>query len=75
MTMIPASRYNLVALRYHARLHATGMRHSQITPTQLRLKIEQVTSRKFKRGDWDAMCAALTDIISTLDAELCPNAD
>lgn len=56
--MIP-SRFTLIALRGHCKLHNVGMRHSKITPTELRKLVEHATCEKFKRGDWKAMIASL----------------
>lgn len=56
-------RFLATTLRAHVKLHGLGLRHSRMSPTALRQKVEDLTEQTFKRGDWAGMEVALTKLI------------
>lgn len=57
------ARFQAITLRAHVKLHGLKMRHSRMSSTELRQKVENLTGQAFKRGDWAGMEAALTTLI------------
>lgn len=52
-----------IFLKGHARLYGLGMKHSQITGSQVLAKCEAVTGKKYKRGQYDLAVQDLQAII------------
>lgn len=59
------NRFVVVTLRSAIKLYSkTGMKPNRAyTPTNMKKMAEKLTGKTFKRGDWDSMVVALTEIL------------
>lgn len=62
---VGVQRIQAVFLKAHLKLMAAGMRHSQVTPTQMLAMAGAITGKKYKRGQFDL---ARKDLIEWLEA-------
>lgn len=62
---IPANRerVHLLGVRYYCGIYKAGMVSRTVPATRLRQMVEKATGRKFKRGDWEGMYAAVTEVL------------
>lgn len=58
-------RFRAVTIRSAIKLYSkTGIKPNRAyTPTNMKNAAEQITGKKFKRGDWPAMIEALSDYL------------